>query len=64
LLRGTLIAGPRKDIGVVFQSPSLPVAHRARQRAAAVDVQRLGRAGTNRWRGSPHLVGLKGFEGK
>ena len=35
-LRGTPIAGPRRDIGVVFQSPVLfPVAERARQRAPA-----------------------------
>ena len=35
-LKGTPIKGPRRDIGVVFQSPVLfPVAQRARQRDAA-----------------------------
>ena len=63
-MRGTPIAGPRRDIGVVFPvSRAVPVADRARQRVASVDVQRLGReqlheAAMNLLT----LVGLQGFE--
>ena len=66
LLRGTLIAGPRKDIGVVFQSPVLfPWRTVLDNVLLPVDVQRLGRArheqvGVDLLT----LVGLKGFEGK
>jgi NitT/TauT family transport system ATP-binding protein len=66
LLRGTLIAAPRKDIGVVFQSPVLfPWRTVLDNVLLPVDVQRLGRArheqvGVDLL----NLVGLKGFEGK
>ncbi len=64
LLRGTPIAGPRKDIGVVFQSPVLfPWRSVLDNVLLPVDVQRLGReshrrAGLDLLR----LVGLDGFE--
>ena len=64
LLRGTPIAGPRRDIGVVFQSPVLlPWRTVLDNVLLPVDVQRLGR--------DKHLqpaldllalVGLQGFE--
>src|SRR5919109_1848855 len=66
LLRGTLIAGPRRDIGVVFQSPVLfPWRTVLDNVLLPVDVQRLSRE-------QHHqvgvellaLVGLKGFERK
>src|SRR5262249_2867608 len=48
LLRGTLISGPRRDIGVVFSVARLvSLAHRARQRLAA------GRRAAPRPRASP-----------
>ncbi|HEX6842130.1 MAG TPA: ABC transporter ATP-binding protein [Stellaceae bacterium] len=63
-LRGTAITGPRRDIGVVFQSPVLfPWRSVLENVMLPADVQRLGRA--------PHervaldllaLVGLGGFE--
>jgi NitT/TauT family transport system ATP-binding protein len=65
-LRGTPIAGPRRDIGVVFQSPVLfpwrtvldnvllpvDVQHLGRERYEKVALDLLG------------LVGLQGFEGR
>jgi NitT/TauT family transport system ATP-binding protein len=66
LLRGTLIAGPRRDIGVVFQSPVLfPWRTVLDNVLLPVDVQRLGRdrhqqIGVDLLA----LVGLRGFEGK
>ncbi len=66
LLRGTLIAGPRRDIGVVFQSPVLfPWRTVLDNVLLPVDVQRLGRqrheqVGVDLLA----LVGLEGFERK
>ena len=66
LLRGTLIAGPRRDIGVVFQSPVLfPWRTVLDNVLLPVDVQRLGRdrhqqVGVDLL----NLVGLRGFERK
>ena len=66
LLRGTLIVGPRRDIGVVFQSPVLfPWRTVLDNVLLPIDVQRLGRerhhqAGVDLLT----LVGLKGFERK
>jgi len=66
LLRGTLIAGPRRDIGVVFQSPVLfPWRTVLDNVLLPVDVQRLGRerheqVGVDLLA----LVGLRGFERK
>ncbi len=64
LLRGTPIAGPRRDIGVVFQSPVLfPWRTVLDNVLLPADVQRLGRE-----RYKPvavellSLVGLQGFE--
>ncbi|HYB56781.1 MAG TPA: ABC transporter ATP-binding protein [Alphaproteobacteria bacterium] len=63
-LRGTAISGPRRDIGVVFQSPVLfPWRSVLDNVLLPVDVQRLGRE-----RMRPRalellaLVGLEGFE--
>ncbi|HEX7967033.1 MAG TPA: ABC transporter ATP-binding protein [Stellaceae bacterium] len=63
-LRGTAITGPRRDIGVVFQSPVLfpwrTVLHNVMLPA---DVQRLGRAQHERVAlDLLALVGLGGFE--
>src|ERR1051325_8070038 len=64
--RGTLIDGPRRDIGVVFQSPVLfPWRTVLDNVLLPVDVQRLGRdrhqqVGVDLLA----LVGLRGFEGK
>ena len=63
-LRGTPIAGPRRDIGVVFQSPVLfPWRSVLDNVLLPVDVQRLGR---DRYeKGAMDLlalVGLTGFE--
>src|SRR5207245_2848605 len=63
-LRGTPITGPRRDIGVVFQSPVLfPWRSVLDNVLLPVDVQRLGRE-DNRSRalGLLALVGLSGFE--
>src|SRR5438309_8541400 len=66
LLRSTLIVGPRRDIGVVFQSPVLfPWRTVLDNVLLPIDVQRLGRerhhqAGVDLLT----LVGLKGFERK
>ncbi len=63
-LRGEPVTGPRRDIGVVFQSPVLfPWRSVLDNVLLPVDVQRLGRA---RMRGAAtallKLVGLEGFE--
>ncbi|HVM78538.1 MAG TPA: ABC transporter ATP-binding protein [Stellaceae bacterium] len=64
LLRGTPIVGPRRDIGVVFQSPVLfPWRSVIDNVLLPADVQRLGR---ERLRETAldllRLVGLQGFE--
>ena len=63
-LRGTPITGPRRDIGVVFQSPVLfPWRTVLDNVLLPVDVQRLGRAeNVSRALGLLTLVGLAGFE--
>ncbi len=66
LLRGTPIAGPRRDIGMVFQAPVLfPWRSVLDNVLLPVDVQRLGR---ERLRAAAldliRLVGLDGFEGR
>ena len=63
-LRGTPIAGPRRDIGVVFQSPVLfPWRSVLANSLLPVDVQHLGR---DKMRARAmellKLVGLEGFE--
>ena len=65
-LRGTSIAGPRKDIGVVFQAPVLfPWRSVLDNVLLPIDVQGLGR---DRHRQDAldllSLVGLQGFEGR
>jgi NitT/TauT family transport system ATP-binding protein len=63
-LRGTAIAGPRRDIGVVFQSPVLfPWRSVLQNVMLPADVQRLGRAQHERVAlDLLALVGLGGFE--
>src|SRR5579872_3629329 len=63
-LRGTPIVGPRKDIGVVFQSPVLfPWRSVLDNVLLPVDVQHLGReAKRPRALDLLRLVGLEGFE--
>ena len=63
-LSGTPIAGPRRDIGVVFQSPVLfPWRTVLSNALLPVDVQRLGRVQLNAAAMDLlALVGLKGFE--
>jgi NitT/TauT family transport system ATP-binding protein len=63
-LRGTPILGPRRDIGVVFQSPVLfPWRTVLGNVLLPVDVQRLGRERlTNQALDLLRLVGLDGFE--
>ncbi len=63
-LSGTPIAGPRRDIGVVFQSPVLfPWRTVLGNALLPVDVQHLGRAQLNAAAMELlALVGLKGFE--
>jgi NitT/TauT family transport system ATP-binding protein len=63
-LNGTPIAGPRRDIGVVFQSPVLfPWRTVLDNALLPVDVQRLGRAQLHASAMELlALVGLKGFE--
>ncbi len=63
-LRGTPIAGPRRDIGVVFQSPVLlPWRTVLDNVLLPVDVQRLGRERhLNLAMDLLALVGLQGFE--
>ncbi|MFL5271566.1 MAG: ABC transporter ATP-binding protein [Anaeromyxobacteraceae bacterium] len=63
-LRGSAIRGPRRDVGVVFQSPVLfPWRTVLENVLLPVDVQRLGR-NDNRARALEllALVGLSGFE--
>ena len=64
LLRGTPIAGPRRDIGVVFQSPVLfPWRSVLDNVLLPVDVQRLDRAPLREGAlDLLKLVGLNGFE--
>jgi NitT/TauT family transport system ATP-binding protein len=64
LLNGTLIDGPRQDIGVVFQSPVLfPWRSVLGNVLLPADIQRLGRAEmTKRAYDLLKLVGLDGFE--
>ncbi len=64
LLRGTPIAGPRRDIGVVFQFPVLlPWRTVLDNVLLPVDVQRLGRAEhLQKALDLLALVGLQGFE--
>ena len=64
VLRGTPIAGPRRDIGVVFQSPVLlPWRTVLDNVLLPVDVQRLGRDQHRRMAlDLLALVGLQGFE--
>ncbi|HWG78409.1 MAG TPA: ABC transporter ATP-binding protein [Stellaceae bacterium] len=63
-LRGTAITGPRRDIGVVFQSPVLfPWRSVLENVMLPADVQRLGRAQHERTAlDLLALVGLGGFE--
>ncbi|WP_233809056.1 ABC transporter ATP-binding protein [Paraburkholderia sp. HP33-1] len=63
-LSGTAIAGPRRDIGVVFQSPVLfPWRTVLDNVLLPVDVQRLGRDKLRaRAMNLLSLVGLQGFE--
>jgi len=63
-LRGVPIAGPRRDIGVVFQSPVLfPWRSVLDNVLLPVDVQRLGRErNVGRAMALLTLVGLAGFE--
>src|SRR3954471_14700113 len=64
LLNGTPIEGPRRDIGVVFQSPVLfPWRSVLGNVLRPADVQRLGRETmTKRALDLLSLVGLSGFE--
>jgi len=64
LLRGVPIAGPRRDIGVVFQAPVLFPWRTVRDNVLLpIDVQRLGREKYQRFAGELlALVGLAGFE--
>ena len=64
LLRGTPIAGPRRDIGMVFQSPVLlPWRSVLDNVLLPIDVHRLGRNGHLKLAMDLlHLVGLDGFE--
>jgi NitT/TauT family transport system ATP-binding protein len=64
MLNGTPIAGPRRDIGMVFQSPVLfPWRTVIDNALLPVDVQRLGRQRmVGRAKALIGLVGLSGFE--
>jgi NitT/TauT family transport system ATP-binding protein len=64
LLRGSPIAGPRRDIGVVFQAPVLFPWRTVRDNVLLpIDVQRLGRDKHARLAADLlALVGLTGFE--
>jgi NitT/TauT family transport system ATP-binding protein len=66
LLNGSVIAGPRRDIGVVFQSPVLfPWRTVLANAQLPVDVQRLDKAAMAVRAGELlKLVGLEGFEGR
>src|SRR5262245_40083853 len=65
-LRGSLITGPRRDIGVVFQSPVLfPWRSVLDNVLLPIEVQGLGREGHRRDAlDLLSLVGLQGFEGR
>src|SRR4051794_8723244 len=65
-LRGSPIAGPRRDIGVVFQAPVLfPWRTVLGNALLPVDVQRLGRDKLrDRAMDLLNLVGLQGFENR
>jgi len=65
-LRGAAIAGPRKDIGVVFQAPVLfPWRSVLDNVLLPIDVQGLGREGHRQDAlDLLNLVGLQGFEGR
>lgn len=65
-LSGTAITGPRRDVGVVFQSPVLfPWRTVLGNVMLPVDVQRLGRDRLmSRAMTLLSLVGLQGFEGR
>jgi len=64
MLNGTAIAGPRRDIGMVFQSPVLfPWRTVIDNALLPVDVQQLGRDRmVERAKALISLVGLSGFE--
>ncbi len=66
LLNDTPIEGPRRDIGMVFQSPVLfPWRTVLANAMLPADVQRLGRErAIERARGLISLVGLSGFENR
>jgi NitT/TauT family transport system ATP-binding protein len=66
LLNGTPIEGPRRDIGMVFQSPVLfPWRSVLANAMLPGDVQRLGRERTlERAKALIALVGLSGFENR
>ena len=66
LLNGSPIVGPRRDIGVVFQSSdAAAVADRSRQRHASDSRARSrSQEGEERARGLIEMVGLAGFEMK
>jgi NitT/TauT family transport system ATP-binding protein len=66
LLRGTPIVGPRRDIGMVFQSPVLfPWRTVLQNVLLPVDVQGLGRERLHKSAlDLLRLVGLTGFEGR
>jgi NitT/TauT family transport system ATP-binding protein len=66
MLNGTPIEGPRRDIGMVFQSPVLfPWRSVLGNALLPVDVQRLGRERMiERARSLIALVGLAGFENR
>jgi NitT/TauT family transport system ATP-binding protein len=66
LLNGSAINGPRRDIGMVFQSPVLfPWRSVLDNALLPVDVQQLGRQQTiARARALIALVGLSGFENR
>ncbi len=65
-VRGSLVAGPRRDIGIVFQSPTLLPWRNVLQNALLpVDVQGLDRkVCTGRAGALLRMVGLEGFERK
>jgi NitT/TauT family transport system ATP-binding protein len=66
MLNGTPIDGPRRDIGMVFQSPVLfPWRNVLSNAMLPIDVQHLGRERTlARARALIQLVGLSGFENR
>ncbi|MCC7487460.1 MAG: ABC transporter ATP-binding protein [Burkholderiales bacterium] len=66
LLRGSPVTGPRRDIGIVFQTATLlPWRNVLENALLPADVQGLDRrACTERARGLLRMVGLEGFERK